>query len=149
MTVSVRHSVDTDIPSIFNIEQHSHLSPWSEKLIASSYSSRNYNFVAEVDGLILGYMFTSFVAGELTLENICVAKEQQGKGVGKQLMKQLFIVAKELKAEDIWLEVRASNDSAIHLYKEFGFEQQGVRKNYYSIPNSLEKEDAILMRKKR
>ena len=41
----------------------------------------------------------------------------------------------------ITLEVRASNNPAINLYKKFGFEICGNRKNYYSNKT----EDAILM----
>ena len=60
-------------------------------------------------------------------------------------MQHLLEQASKLEAEEIWLEVRASNISAIELYHRFGFKNQGVRKGYYSVPQSTEKEDAILM----
>lgn len=145
--LNIRKAKQSDLPSICTIEQITHVSPWSEGIFHGSFGQRNHNFVAEREGLILGYLFTSFIAGELTLENICVAKEAQGQGIGQALMKKLFQLANELTAQDIWLEVRASNISAVGLYKKFDFMQQGVRKNYYSIPGSTAKEDAILMKK--
>ena len=39
------------------------------------------------------------------------------------------------------LEVRASNDKAVALYRKHGFEEVGRRRDYYQDP----KEDAILM----
>ena len=41
------------------------------------------------------------------------------------------------------LEVRVSNTSARQLYAKLGFEQVGLRKNYYRNP----KEDAMILRK--
>lgn len=143
--VSIRATELSDIPSIIKIEHSAHLSPWSEKLFNDSFGARSHNFLAETNGEIIGYVFSSFVAGELTLENICVDPQSQGNGVGRLLMEHLLDLANTLNAEELWLEVRASNMSAIRLYERFDFINQGVRKNYYSIPNSSDKEDAILM----
>ena len=51
--------------------------------------------------------------------------------------------AKELGAERIMLEVRASNASAITLYEKFGYVKISVRKRYYA-----DGEDADIMEKK-
>ena len=143
--VNLRLIENSDIPAIFIIEQSAHISPWSEKLLKDSFGARSHNFLAEDKGDVIGYVFSSFVAGELTLENICVAPSHQRQGVGRLLMQHLLEQAAKLEAEEIWLEVRASNVSAIELYHRFGFRNQGVRKGYYSVPQSTEKEDAILM----
>lgn len=145
--VHVRQALLSDSPAIYEIEQLAHISPWSEGLINGSFSDRNHNYVAEANGVVVGYLFTSFIAGELTLENICVAKGSQGQGIGHKLMDCLLQLATDLNALDIWLEVRESNTSAIALYVKSGFSQQGVRKNYYSVPDSTAKENALLMKK--
>jgi ribosomal-protein-alanine N-acetyltransferase len=43
----------------------------------------------------------------------------------------------------IFLEVRASNKTAIHLYESMGFIEVSLRKKYYPHPK-LGREDAIL-----
>lgn len=149
MQIHLRNAELYDLTQIDNIEQRAHVSPWSKSLLASSFGERNHNVLVEVNGEICGYLFSSFVAGELTLENICVANDKQGLGLGSKLMQQLDVIAESLDAEEIWLEVRVSNLAAIHLYEKFGFRQQGTRKNYYSLPQSNEKEDALLMKKTR
>lgn len=145
--IKIRKAELSDVAEIFTIEQDVHISPWSEKLITGSFSDTHHNYVVERGSEIVGYLFTSLVAGELTLENICVAKKAQGNGIGHALMERLEQIANELVCFEIWLEVRASNLAAIALYEKTGFEQQGIRKNYYSIPNSQQKEDAILMKR--
>jgi ribosomal-protein-alanine N-acetyltransferase len=42
-----------------------------------------------------------------------------------------------------FLEVRESNEAAVALYKGYGFQPIGRRRNYYDHP----REDAIVMRK--
>ena len=50
---------------------------------------------------------------------------------------------RQLDAYQLSLEVRASNSPAIALYESLGFQQVGLRKNYYRKP----KEDALILRK--
>ena len=47
----------------------------------------------------------------------------------------------EMCIRDSTLEVRVSNESAIALYEQLGFESAGVRPNYYADT----KEDAVIM----
>jgi len=62
-------------------------------------------------------------------------------------MNDLFTYSGSIQAEEIWLEVRESNQAAVALYESFGFVTQSLRKNYYSVPNSVEKEHALSMKK--
>ena len=79
---------------------------------------------------------------EADITKVAVAKDAQGQGIGSMLMKELISRAPELGVAKIFLEVRESNEAALRLYKKFGFEQIGIRKNYYTSPL----EDAISMK---
>ena len=59
------------------------------------------------------------------------------------MIENLFKECRKKNIHDIFLEVRASNSSAIRLYEKKGFNEIGIRKNYYKIIDG--KEDAILM----
>lgn len=137
------------IPQVVAIETASHLTPWSEKTIERSFAKRNINYgifkSSKGFDQMLGYYFSEFVAGEMSLENICIDSQAQGKGLGKALMLHLIEQAQSLQAEQIWLEVRASNHSAIALYQNCGFVETGIRKDYYKMPETGEREDAIMM----
>jgi len=59
------------------------------------------------------------------------------------MLKDLFSECRKVNIVNIFLEVRRSNFLAIRLYKKIGFNEIGVRNNYYQ--NKDGKEDAILM----
>ena len=61
--------------------------------------------------------------------------------LGATLLGRVVEVARTREVTSIYLEVRASNESALRLYDRFGFTRVGVRKRYYDQP----KEDAIVM----
>lgn len=69
-------------------------------------------------------------AAEYEIHTIGVAGKWQRRGFGAQLMDALMAVV----AEDpgpVFLEVRTDNESAIAMYRRYGFENMGLRKNYY------------------
>jgi [ribosomal protein S18]-alanine N-acetyltransferase len=65
----------------------------------------------------------------------------QGFGLGQLLLFALLSDAVSRKLERATLEVRISNEAAIALYKKFGFQIAGRRKNYYKTTN----EDALIL----
>jgi ribosomal-protein-alanine N-acetyltransferase len=67
----------------------------------------------------------------------------QGKGLGRQFLKEVLIIAKKKNANSVFLEVRPSNTAAVQLYKTAGFKKIGKRKNYY--PAADGKEDALVL----
>ena len=72
----------------------------------------------------VGFLALQNLVGELEVTNIAILKAYQGRGYASQLMKHL-----EERSEPIFLEVRASNQVAQTLYRKFGFESLGIRKN--------------------
>jgi ribosomal-protein-alanine N-acetyltransferase len=92
---------------------------------------------------LIGFLIARHVAAECELENVVVAAESRGRGVGTQLMQALFAQAERTKSESVFLEVRESNESARRLYEKLGFKETGRRKSYYTRPL----EDAVLYTK--
>jgi ribosomal-protein-alanine N-acetyltransferase len=92
------------------------------------------------------FLVAGVVAPEAELETIAVAAKTQRRGVGGMLLRGLV---EELRSEQVAgliagliLEVRASNQAALRLYRNHGFEETGRRPRYYADPE----EDAVLMR---
>ena len=139
------------IAEIMEIELKAHLAPWTERIVNQSFGPRSHNVglfkVEKKQYQLIGYYFSDHVAGEVSLENICISEDYQGQGHSRTLMANLFEHANSINAEEIWLEVRESNQPAVALYQSLGFETQSLRKNYYYVPNSSEKEHALSMKK--
>lgn len=133
----------SDLECVSDIEQQCHSHPWSKKIFLSNFGVRCFNHILLKDQQVIGYFICSSVAGEVTLMNIAIAPEYQGKGFGKTLLSFLCSHSIERGEQEIWLEVRKSNISAMKLYQSLGFVEVDIRKNYY--PTKTGREDAVIM----
>lgn len=82
------------------------------------------------------------VADEAEIASVCLDPAYRRLGGGTKLLQTLLRQARLSGAQNVYLEVRASNQAAQKLYRGAGFECIGVRKRYYTNPS----EDAVLMR---
>jgi len=144
---------DEDLAWVLAIEQRSYDFPWSQKGFESSLEQGlNYLFYS-AEGKKIGYCCILPVLDEAQILNLCVAPEYRGKGVATVALKKILEKLKSGKYQRALLEVRETNEPAIKLYQSLGFQQDGVRKNYYRAnlwcdkQNALieGKEDAVLM----
>ena len=90
------------------------------------------------EGELIGSGAISSVSGRARFSHrkelaITVRKDYWRKGIGTGLMKVLIDFAKKNGAEVLELQVRSDNESAIGLYKKFGFEKIGTYKNFFKI----------------
>jgi ribosomal-protein-alanine N-acetyltransferase len=99
--------------------------------------------VAEKSEQIVGFAVVQFVVDEASLLNIAVEPTQQKQGIGRLLLDEVLAQASAKKATTVFLEVRASNQRAIQMYQQAGFNEMGLRKNYY--PSANGKEHAVMM----
>ncbi|MGF1757873.1 ribosomal protein S18-alanine N-acetyltransferase [Photobacterium sagamiensis] len=128
---------------VWRIEQAAHAFPWAESLIRNAPNKIAANFVLLADAKVIGYCFGQNVAGEATLLNIAIDPACQGKGYGKVLLEGFIEALQARNAEEIWLEVRASNTRAYQLYEAIGFNEINRRVGYYPADNG--REDALIM----
>ena len=134
---------EEDLAEVVKIENRCHLTPWTNKNFIDSYDAKNLFKVLKNENDIIGYYIALFALDECELLNITITSELQKKGFGELMLKDLFSECREVNIVNIFLEVRKSNLLAIRLYKKNGFNEIGVRNNYYQ--NKDGKEDAILM----
>jgi ribosomal-protein-alanine N-acetyltransferase len=91
-------------------------------------------------GEIVAYAVFQVIFTEAHLLNIAVQPEFQNHGTGHFLLKDIMRRSQELGAMGFYLEVRPSNEAALHVYEKEGFRKLMVREKYYSNG-----EDAIVM----
>ena len=141
--VEISLAKEDDIPDIAKIEIASFSTPWSENAIRESMNSGTLFYVIRKHNDIAGYMGLSKIVGEGYVTNIAVLPQYKRQGIGKKLLEYVIKDSCD-ELEFISLEVRESNNAAISLYQNFGFEKVGLRKRFYTNPL----EDAIIMTKK-
>lgn len=116
-----------------------------EKLIyEDSIAEKNIFLLAEVKGKIVG--FTRCEGSKLSRFRhkaefgICILKEYWGYGIGKVMIENILMWADTTGIEKISLTVVQTNTNAIHLYKKYGFVEEGLLindrihkdRNYYN-----------------
>ena len=90
---------------------------------------------------ILGYVIFYYVLDEGEIARIATAPEHRRQGVAARLLEKMRAFSRAQNITRWLLDVRSSNEPAIHFYEVTGFTRDGVRKNFYANPA----EDAILM----
>ena len=130
------------IEGIIGIEVACFDVPWSEQSFLQELDNKNAHYlVALVDGEIAGYGGMWMVLDEAYITNIAVLPKFQKRGIATLMIQSLVTMADARAVLAMTLEVRVSNAVAIALYKKMGFEEFGIRKNYYENNN----EDALIM----
>ena len=120
--------------------------PWSRKMLAEELENQCAAFLVAQDSItqqVMGYAGLLVMADEGYITNVAVFPEFRRQGVAAKLIAVFENFARGNKLAFLTLEVRPSNTAAIALYKGFGFEEVGRRKNYYDLP----KEDALILTK--
>ena len=134
---------ENDLSAIGLIENEVHAYPWTQGNFLDSIKSNHACLMMKLNEEIIGYAVMMFVLDECHLLNISIKKSMQKKGYGSLLLNEVIRQANLAHAKTIYLEVRASNQTAIHLYDKHGFNEMSIRKDYYRAKEG--REDALLM----
>lgn len=140
--MSIRPMNEDDLEQVMQIEKRAYDYPWTETIFQDCLRVGYCSWVMERDNNIVAYGVMSVAVGESHILNLCVNPELQSHGLGRQLLSHLLEVAQEHDANMTFLEVRPSNFAAIKLYLGSGFDEIGMRRNYY--PAKMGREDALI-----
>lgn len=138
----IRPLQQADLPAVHAIECACQTRPWT----IGQFAAERDNPVAAIDiyqweAAVAGFLCSWLIAGELQIQNLATAPEFRRQGVARRLLKHVLERSARSGMEQAWLEVRSSNQSAIALYREFGFQPAGQRPAYYH-----DGEDALIMK---
>ena len=142
LLLNMRFLTESDLADVLLLERSVHSHPWRQSSFEDCLGGRQRCWLAECDGVLVGYVVVTYGGGDAELLNIAVAPKYQRKGIGSCLLQYAVGYAKD-HADMMFLEVRVSNRKAIELYAREGFFEVGQRKNYYPTNNGHE--DALLM----
>jgi ribosomal-protein-alanine N-acetyltransferase len=130
--MDIRKMTEADLPEVYAIELETFSDPWSEDDFRSSIQDQNNNYlVADAGGKVVGYCGFWGVVGEGDIFNVAVKKEFRGQHIGFTMLNALIRDALNKGITALTLEVRITNEPAIHLYESLGFEKEGIRRDFY------------------
>jgi putative acetyltransferase len=104
-------------------------------------------FVVEDDGRLVGRLSLSRdphpSSHHVADLGLMVAADHRRRGIGKALLEEAVLWARDSGIRKLELHVFPWNEPALGLYESFGFEREGLRKEHYARDG--EYVDAILM----
>ena len=89
---------------------------------------------------VVGFLLARAVADEMEILNLAVVPAQRRRGLARRLVAEALGRGHAQGVTQCWLEVRASNRTALGFYRALGFQEHTRRPNYYRNPV----EDAVL-----
>ena len=108
-------------------------------------------FFVEFDGQknVVNFCSARQIFEELEIYDLATVYEYQNRGIAKKTVCEVLAYAQKNGVKKVYLEVRESNQKAINLYSNLGFEKYALRKNYYAAAKNGTKnaENAVCMSK--
>lgn len=130
-----------DLPQVIAVERRVFPTPWSLAMFVLELSKQSGVCLAAIhEGRLVGYLICSRYDTVWHVMNVAVDTPYQRHGVASALLAELYERVEDDQAR-FTLEVRRSNDVAIHLYEREGFRAAGTRRRYYQDNG----EDALVM----
>ena len=148
--IEIKKDQQQYISEIAALESDIFPDPWSEKSIRDTLENPQARIWAIISRQapehagkpqLLGYVIFYYVLDEGEIARIATSPQHRRQGVAVRLLEKMRAFSYEQNITRWLLDVRISNETAIHFYKAAGFVEDGVRKNFYANPP----EDAILM----
>ena len=136
-----------DLAEVAMLEAQIHAAPWSlgnfRDALAAGYTTR----CAVREQRIVAYGVLMMAPGEAQILNVSVVADARREGFGRALVSLFIDDARDMGAEQCFLEVRVSNTAAIALYERMGFKRIARRTAYYPARDEEgPREDALVMR---
>jgi ribosomal-protein-alanine N-acetyltransferase len=141
---AIRAAVTDDLPALVALDELSFgSSAWTMVAWTDEFERLAEDRVILVadEGAVVGYvvlLLPPVALDVVEVLRIAVTPAERGTGIGGQLMTAALA---RCAGRTVLLEVAASNESAVGLYRGFGFEQISRRRGYYGGG-----EDAVIMR---
>ncbi|HEX3805883.1 MAG TPA: ribosomal protein S18-alanine N-acetyltransferase [Gaiellaceae bacterium] len=142
VAVNIRVLELGDLGAIESIEQRAYPTPWSRSMFASELAKPTSICLGAFEGdELAGYVINSRYVDAWHVMNVAVDPDRARRGIATALLERLFELTQDDERRGYTLEVRVSNEGAIRLYEQLGFEPRGVRRGYYTD----NREDALIM----
>jgi [ribosomal protein S18]-alanine N-acetyltransferase len=149
LDITIRPISVDEIESVLLLDRLCFGGLWSIDSYRRELTNDNSHFIGisidphsepETAGLI-GFGCFWAILDEAHITLLGIHPRYQRQGLGQQLLGALLTKARAIEMARATLEVRASNDGAIHLYEKYGFQTVGRRKKYYQDTG----EDGVIM----
>ena len=145
MELVIKPLMEEYVDQVCILEEEAFSMPWHRESFLEMIGNENACYlVGIIDDCVVASCGLRNIVGDGEITNVVTAADMRGKGIAEKMLLKLMEQGVQMGVEAFTLEVRKSNDTAIHLYEKLGFVTEGVRKKFYEEPV----EDALIMWKR-
>jgi len=125
--IAMRWMIRSDMDRVICLENNSFDFPWTEDEFIACLRCRNsIGVVAELSGLIVGYMIYELHKTRLHILNFCVDPDYRRQGVGTAMVTKLASKLSLQRRTRIALEVSETNLTAQLFFRANGFRAERI-----------------------
>ena len=123
-----------------DITQTSVNADFKKNIEEQARNDENANFVAELEGKVVGYMISYILSGSFGMDKnawiamLGVDPKFMGQGIGKRLAEEIFSFYQKEGIETIYTSVRWDSTDLLSFFKTLGFD----RSNFINLRKILE-----------
>jgi len=145
IAIKIRPMTLLDLIPVYKIAVESFPHPWPREEYIKELTQNRFAkyFVCLLERKIVGFLGLWIIFEDGHVPIIAVSNKYRRKGIGKMLMDFGLQLAKDHHCDKLILEVRKSNETALHFYQQMGFKLVNTKKNYY-IDNQEDAWEMIL-----
>jgi len=142
LSLRIRRLTGSDIEAVLVI-QHAcpEVAQWGAADYESVAQGEMAGWIAEERSNAAGFLIVRHLVQEMEILNLAVRPDRRRRGVGTRLIREMLSSREAARAEQVTLEVRASNHAALAFYERHKFRLAGRRPAYYRHPI----DDALLL----
>lgn len=135
MTMHLRPTTEADLPFVYGLEHAAdnspYLLPWPIERHQKALADPDIrHWIAEhtKTGQPVGYVILAGLAqSHDSIELMRITLAVKGKGYGREILRQIKQWAfTDQRANRLWLDVKETNERALHLYQSEGFRIEGT-----------------------
>ena len=124
-----------DLDAIIKIQEacYDGVAPWGRIAVNNELRNKGSSFFLMLyhDFKAIAFIGMSARQNRLHVTNIATHPAYQKNGIASFLIKTVIAIAEQLNKDRVTLEVRMSNIEAIRLYRNLGFNDVHIKRNYY------------------
>ena len=143
--ITIRRMVESDLNVVSELallaNPHATREVYRKHVSDELEENPDLSFVAVEKGKVVGYAQADVRNSLSVLEDIAVANDHQGRGIGKLLLEKELTILKSKGVKIVLAEVHHSCSSAIPFYYKYGFRISGCAQDYFGVEH-----DAIILK---
>ena len=145
MELLIKPLTEEYVDQVCVLEEEAFSMPWHRESFLEMIENENACYlVGIINDMVVASCGLRNIVGDGEITNVVTAADMRGNDIAEKMLLQLMEQGIQMGVEAFTLEVRKSNEAAVHLYEKLGFVTEGIRKNFYEEPI----EDALIMWKR-